>query len=195
MSNTTAQVDGFIRKHKQWKEELQLLRELILESGLTEQIKWRQPCYTYNGQNVVILSCMKDSCTVSFLKGALLKDPKNVLQKPGPNSQAARVVRFTDTKAISKAKPTLKALLKQAIAVEKSGKKIAFKKIDEHDVPDEFKEYLDNDPALKKAYESLTPGRRRAYLLHFSGAKQSKTRTSRVEKCIPKIMDGKGLND
>ncbi len=195
MSERSPKVDGYLRKQKQWAEELTALREVVLAAGLTETIKWRVPCYTLDGANVLLLNALKDYCAVGFMKGALLKDPKGVLDVPGPNTQAARLVRLTSIAEVKAKTPAIKALIKEAIAVETAGLKVAFKGIDEHAMPEEFAAVLDDRPEVKAAFEALTPGRRRGYLMHFAGAKQSATRASRVEKCLPMIMAGKGLHD
>jgi uncharacterized protein YdeI (YjbR/CyaY-like superfamily) len=195
MSRKIPQVDGYLRKNKQWQEELARLRQIVLDCGLTEEMKWRVPCYTFQQSNVVILGAFKACCTLSFLKGALLTDAKGILVKPGENTQSARVIRFTNVREIAKLQPVLKAYVDEAIEVEKAGLKVAFKKITEHPVPEEFQSKLDDIPELKTAFDALTPGRRRAYLLHFSAPKQSKTRTSRIEKCVKQILAGKGLDD
>ncbi|MEZ6191650.1 MAG: YdeI/OmpD-associated family protein [Phycisphaerales bacterium] len=195
MPTKTPKVDGFIRKNKAWREELETLRAIVLDCGLTEEVKWRVPCYTADGRNIVLLGAYKEACVISFVNGALLKDTKRILSKPGENSQAARVIRFANVQEIVKLEPTLKAYIKQAIKAEKAGLKVQLKDISEREVPEELQTKLDKMPALNKAFNALTPGRRRAYFLHIAGAKQSKTRASRVEKCIPRILDGKGLND
>lgn len=195
MGNAASQVDGFIRKHKTWSAELTALRAILLDCGLTETIKWRQPCYTQDGGNVVILSAMKDAATLSFLKGALLKDAKGILEKPGENSQSARYLKFADIDAIKKRQRTVKAYLKEAIAIEKAGLKVDFKAKHELVYPDELIAKLDANAKLKAAFEALTPGRQRGYVMHFAGAKQSKTRASRIDKCTPAILAGKGLHD
>lgn len=195
MPNPTAQVDGYIRKQKQWSDALQTLRQIVLDCGLTETIKWRTPCYTLDGQNVLIFGAWKDNCSLSFLKGSLMKDPKKLLEKPGPNTQGARLIRFTDAAMVTKLKPTLKAYVKEAIALEKAGLRVDFKAKDELLYPEELEAAFAEQPALKKAFEALTPGRRRAYIMHFTGAKQSKTRTSRIEKAAPMILAGKGMHD
>lgn len=195
MNKTNPSVDGYIRKNKPWSPELETLRAIVLDCGLTEEVKWRVPCYTFEGHNVVFLGAFKDACTLSFVKGALLTDAKNILELPGPNTQSARVIRFTELKQIQKMKAALKAYIRQAIAAEKAGLKVAFKKITEHQIPDELAAKFEEDPAFEKVFRALTPGRQRAYLLHFGGAKQSKTRTARIEKHMPRILDGKGLDD
>ncbi|MCX5659459.1 MAG: YdeI/OmpD-associated family protein [Planctomycetota bacterium] len=191
----TPQVDGYLRKNKQWQKELGELRRIILDSPLTEEVKWRVLCYTFEGNNVVIIHGFKEYCGMTFVKGALLKDAKGVLAKPGENTQSARVIRFTSVGEITAMEPVLKAYIREAIEVEKAGLKVEFKKIDEFAVPEELQAKFDEAPKLKAAFEGLTPGRRRAYILHISSAKQSKTRASRVEKCSPRILGGKGLDD
>ena len=189
------EVDAFFRKAKKWQAEMKSLRAIVLASGLTEELKWYQPCYTYNETNVAIISAFKEYCVLSFFKGVLLKDAKGILSSPGENSQSVRMAKFTCTKEIAKLAPTLKSYIKEAIATEKAGLKVSFKKITEHPVPDELKSKYKELPALKVVFETLTPGRQRAYLLHFSSAKQSATRTARIENCMPQILKGKGLND
>jgi len=178
-----------------WDEELAVLRAILLETELTEEVKWRVPTYTYDGKNVSIMSALKDACTLSFFKGVLLKDPENILEKPGPNTQSDRIIRFTDVQQIKDMEDTIKAYIKEAIEVEKAGLEVEYKDVSQYDIPDEFLEALEDSRELQEAFESLTPGRQKGYLLHFSGAKQSKTRKSRIEKCIPKILDGKGFHD
>lgn len=178
-----------------WREELQHLRMIVLDSGFTEEVKWGVPCYTHEGKNVVMVSAFKDYCTVSFLKGALLADPAGLLEAPGPNTRAARVLRYTSVRQIIDTEPALRALLHSAIDVEKAGLKFDFQRDAALDLPPEFAQKLEEDPVLKAAFEALTPGRQRGYAIHFSGAKQSQTRVSRIEKCIPKIMEGKGFHD
>jgi uncharacterized protein YdeI (YjbR/CyaY-like superfamily) len=188
-------VDQLIQNLKQWQPEFKALRKIALDCGLDEAIKWRLPCYSYEDANIVIIQKFKNYCALMFFKGALLKDPQHILVKISENTQASRQVRFTDVKEITKLEPVLKDYILEAIEVEKSGIKFEFKKTSEFTMPEEFKSKLDQDPALKTAFESLTPGRQRAYLFYFSSAKQSKTREARVEKYIPQILAGKGLND
>lgn len=195
MNPTTPQVDGYIRKNKRWAVELQALRQLLLDAGLTETIKWRAPCYTFKGANVIIIGAAKDHCVLSFLKGALLKDPHSLLQPPGPNSQSARVIRFTTLDEITTLEPALKSLIQQAIKTEQAGLKVTLKKITDYPIPPELQAKFDESPSLQTAFQSLTPGRQRAYLMHFSAPKQSETRTSRIERCTPKILAGQGLDD
>jgi uncharacterized protein YdeI (YjbR/CyaY-like superfamily) len=195
MNKTNPSVDGFIRKSKEWQDELQELRRIILDAPLVEEVKWRVPCYTFEGSNLLFIGRFKESCVLSFVKGVLLKDPEGILIQQTENSQSVRIVRFTSVQQIQKLEPVLKAYIREAIDLEKAGVKVKLKKIPEFTVPDELQAKLDEFPALKKAFSSLTPGRQRAYLLHFSSAKQSKTRAARVEKCMPQILKGKGLDD
>ena len=181
-------------KVNSWQEELHQLRRIILDTGLTEELKWGVPCYTFEKSNIAIVSALKECCVLSFFKGALLNDQHKLLDKPGENSQAARVIRFTNVQEILQVEPILKAHIIEAIEVEKAGLKVALKKNPEP-IPEEFQKKLDEIPSLKAAFEALTPGRQRGYIIHFSQPKQSKTRASRVEKCIPMIFDGKGLHD
>ncbi|MBW0435978.1 YdeI/OmpD-associated family protein [Leptospira yasudae] len=190
-----AKVDAFLAKTKQWKKEFEQLRAIILECGLTEEFKWGNPCYTIGKGNVVLIHGFKEYCALLFFKGALLKDPKGILVIQSENVQSARQIRFTNVQEIVKKKSVLKTYVKEAAEVEKAGLKVDFKKTKDFKVPDEFLNPLEDNPALKAAFDALTPGRQRAYLLHFAAPKQSKTRESRVEKCIPLILKGKGLND
>ncbi|MFM7327445.1 MAG: YdeI/OmpD-associated family protein [Bacteroidota bacterium] len=178
-----------------WKEELIRLRAIMQAAGLTEEVKWGMPCYTSGGKNIAMVSALHDHASIGFFKGALLSDPKGLLVSPGEHSQAVRTLRFTSVKEITQQTATIKAFIKQALELEKAGKKIAFKKTGEHPVPEEFRKALEESAALKKAFEALTPGRQRAYLLHFSGSKQSETRTARIKKCIPQILKGIGFHD
>ena len=188
-------VDGYLRKSKQWQEELQKLRTIILDCPLTEEVKWRVPCYTFQGKNVLFIGRFKESCVLSFVKGVLLKDAKSILIQQTENSQSVRVIRFTTVQQIVAMEPILKAYIHEAIEVEKAGLKVKLKKITERIIPEELQNKFDEIPAVKTAFVALTPGRQRAYLLHFSAAKQSKTRESRVEKCMQRIRNGKGLDD
>ena len=178
-----------------WAAELAALRALVLAAGLTEECKWGVPCYTFEKGNVVIIHAFKDYCALLFFKGALLKDAKGILIQQTENVQAARQLRFTDVREVTALKATIKAYLQEAIAVEKAGLKVSMKPTAEFAMPAEFLTKLDASPALKMAFEALTPGRQRGYLLHFSAAKQSKTREARIEKCTPQILSGKGLMD
>lgn len=174
---------------------MRMLRSVLVESGLAEEIKWRQPCYTRNGANVAILSSFKDHCAVSFFKGSLLTDPDGILVAPGPNSQAARQMRFTSLDEVGERESTLRAYLAEAIAMEDSGQSVDFRAKDEIEYPGELLDAFDTTAGLREAFESLTPGRQRAYVLHFTAAKQSSTRSSRIERNIERIRAGKGLND
>jgi len=194
MNRMNAKVDGYLRKSKQWQEEMKKLRMIILDCQLTEELKWGKPCYTFQESNVVIIQGFKEFCALLFCKGALLKDPNGILKKPGENTQAARRIPFTNVREIVEMKPILKAFIYEAIEVEKAGLEVNFKKNPEP-IPEEFQNKLDEIPALKTAFAALTPGRQRAYILYFSAAKQTKTRESRVEKCMQQILKGKGLND
>jgi uncharacterized protein YdeI (YjbR/CyaY-like superfamily) len=195
MSKMNPKVDGYIRKNKRWGEELARLRSIVLACPLTEEIKWRVPCYTFGGSNVILFGAFKEYCGISFIKGALLKDTRGILKPPGENTQSARLIRFTQVREIVEMESTLKAYIHEAIAVEKAGGKVKFKKITEFKRPAELQKELDAYPALQSAFAALTPGRQRAYLMYFSGAKQSKTREARVAKCVPLILQGKGLDD
>jgi uncharacterized protein YdeI (YjbR/CyaY-like superfamily) len=188
-------VDAFIEKSTKWRAELAELRRIILKSGLTEEVKWGAPCYTLDGKNVVLIQGFKEYCAVMFVKGALLKNYQGILIQQTGDVQAGRQVRFTDIKDINDTESTLMLCISDAIAAEKAGLKVEKKKTSDFPVPDEFESKMDASPALKAAFDSLTPGRQRAYLYYFSAAKQSKTRASRVENYIPKILDGKGLDD
>ncbi len=190
-----SKADFYFNKAGKWQEEIGKMRDIALDCHLTEELKWGCPCYTYEGNNIVLIHTFKDYCAFLFFKGVLLKDPKGILIQQTANVQAARQVRFTSAKEIDKQKTTLKAYIYEAVELEESGVKVEMKKITEFPMPEEFKARLDKDKKLKKAFEELTPGRQRGYLLHFSSAKQSKTRESRIEKSIPQILDGKGLDD
>lgn len=188
-------VDFYFNKEKRWQEEIEKLRSIILNCGLTEELKWGVPAYTYQKSNVVLIHTFKEYCAVLFFKGALLKDDKGILVQQTKNVQAARQVRFTSLQEVVKLQNTLKAYIYEAIEVEKAGLKVEFKKTTEFEMPEEFQKKLDKIPSLKKAFHALTPGRQRGYLLYFSQAKQAKTRESRIEKYIPNILNGKGLDD
>ncbi|MBM9590765.1 YdeI/OmpD-associated family protein [Leptospira sp. 201903075] len=187
--------NAFFEKTKTWKSEFQILRSIALETKLVEEIKWGQPCYTYNGQNVFLIHGFKEYCALLFFKGALLKDPKKILIQQSKNVQSARQMRFQNPSEIKKLKSTILSFIKEAIQLEKSGKKVVMKKTSEYEVPEEFLRHLESNPKLHTAFLSLTPGRQRGYLLHFSGAKRSETREERINKQIPNILIGKGLND
>jgi len=195
MQKGNPKVDWYFNKAKKWQEELKLLRTISLESGLKEELKWGHPCYTLNNANVFLIHDFKEYCALLFHKGVLLKDPKDILIQQTENVQSARQLRFTSLKEIVKLKSVIKAYIKEAIAIEKSGMKVELKKTSEYNMPEEFKNHLDEISELKTAFEKLTPGRQRGYLLHFSAAKQSKTREARVRKYIPHIIKGKGIDD
>ncbi len=178
-----------------WAQELEKLRSIILECGLVEELKWSHPCYTFQEKNVLIIGAFQNYCTLSFLKGALLSDAHGILDKPGEQSQSAKIFKIDSPDKLKKWESALKEYIFEAVEVEKAGLKVAFKTIDEHDVPEELQRKLDEFPELKKAFEALTPGRRRGYFMHISQSKNSATRAARVEKCIPLILSGVGLND
>lgn len=193
--NTNPKVDAYLSKIKTWKEESVKLREIILDCDLTEDYKWMHPCYTVNGKNVVLIHGFKEYCAIMFLKGSLLKDPHGILIQQTNNVQGGRQIRFTNLEQIIEQEEILKAYIREAIEVEQAGLKIEKKEVEQFAVPEELQQQFDANPAFKEAFEALTPGRQRAYLYHFSQPKQSKTKTSRIEKCIQPIMEGKGLND
>jgi Uncharacterized protein conserved in bacteria len=188
-------IDPYFNKLTQWKEESALLREIVLDCGLTEDFKWMHPCYTFEGKNIVLIHGFKDYCALLFHKGALLKDPHGILVQQTENVQAARQIRFTNVQEIEEMQLILKAYIDEAVEVEKAGLQVEYKQNTEYIVPEELENKFVEIPDLKTAFESLTPGRQRAYLLHFSSPKQAKTREARIEKYIPHILDGKGLND
>ena len=187
------EVDVFLSRAKKWQQEMGKLRRISLDCGLTEQLKWGKPCYTFHKSNIVIIQGFKEYCALMFCKGALLNDANRILVTPG-NMQAARQIRFINVREIVEMEPVVKAYVCEAIAAEKAGLKVEFKKNPEP-IPEELQNKLDEIPALKTAFDALTPGRQRAYILYFSAPKQSKTRASRVEKCMQQILNGKGLND
>jgi uncharacterized protein YdeI (YjbR/CyaY-like superfamily) len=195
MNKMSPKVDGFLRKERKWREELTALRKIVLECPLTEEMKWGQPCYTSDEKNIVLIHGFKEYFALLFMKGSLLKDPHGILIQQTENVQSGRQIRFTNVREILKLKPILKAYIHEAIEVEKAGLKVIKKGTADFKTADEFQKKLDENPALKTAFEALTPGRQRGYLLYFSSAKQSKTRESRVEKCMPQILKGKGLDD
>ncbi len=195
MSNTNPKVDFFFDKESQWQKEYGKLRSIVLDCGLTEELKWGCPCYTLNKSNIVLIHGFKEYCALLFMKGALLKDTDGILIQQTENVQSARQIRFTSAKEITKLTTVLKAYIKQAIEVEKAGLKVELKAPKEFVMAEEFRIQLNRNKALKKAFEALTPGRQRAYLLHFSQPKLAKTREARVENCIPRILEGFGLND
>ncbi|MGE6755605.1 YdeI/OmpD-associated family protein [Rossellomorea sp. NPDC071047] len=196
MIKPNRKVDGFIKKTKTWKEEFERLRSILLGfEELDEEIKWMHPCYTLEGKNIVLMHGFKDYCALLFHKGALLKDPDGILIQQTENVQAARQIRFTNVQEIIEMKPILEAYIQEAIEVEKAGLQVELKKTEEYSIPEELQTKFDEVPALKTAFEELTPGRQRAYILYFSKAKQSKTRESRIEKYMEHILEGKGMND
>jgi uncharacterized protein YdeI (YjbR/CyaY-like superfamily) len=195
MNKKNPKVDAFLRKTEKWQEEFKNLRRIILDCGLTEELKWGVPCYTFENKNVVLIHGFKEYCAILFVKGALLKDANNVLIQQTENVQAARQVRFTNVQQIVEQETILKAYIHEAVEVEKAGMKVNYKKTSEYIIPEEFQIKLNEIPALKTAFKALTPGRQRAYIYYFSQPKQSKTRKSRVEKYVPQILSGKGLND
>ena len=188
-------VDFYFEKNERWQKELEKLRKIVLDCALTEELKWGCPCYLYNSSNLVLIHVFKEYCALLFFKGALLNDPEGILIQQTENVQSARQMRFTNLKEVVSREKAIKAYIYEAIEVEKAGLKVNLKKTKEYKIPDELKKVLDKKPAVKKAFESLTPGRQRGYLLHFTSAKQIKTREARIEKAIPGILQGKGLND
>jgi uncharacterized protein YdeI (YjbR/CyaY-like superfamily) len=195
MSSTNPKVDWYFEKAEKWQAEITKLRAIMLDCPLTEELKWGVPCYTFENSNIVLIHVFKEYCAILFIKGALLKDPQGLLIQQTENVQAARQIRFTQVREIVELEPILKTYLLEAIEVEKAGLKVAYKKAAEFSVPEEFISRLEEVPGLHDAFEALTPGRQRAYLLYFSAPKQSKTREARIEKYIPQILAGKGLND
>jgi len=188
-------VDSFLKRAEKWWKEFEELRRIVLDCGLTEELKWGAPCYTYQEKNIVLMHGFKEYCALLFFKGVLLKDTKGILIQQTKNVQAARQIRFTSVREIAKIEPTLKAYVREAIEVEKAGLQVKLKETSEYAMPEEFQRKMDENPALKTAFEALTPGRQRGYIFYFSQPKQSKTRESRILKCVRKILNGKGLND
>ncbi|AKD04274.1 hypothetical protein PKOR_15730 [Pontibacter korlensis] len=195
MVNMNPKTDWFFDKETKWQQEYGKLRKLVLDCGLIEELKWGVPCYTFQESNIVLIHGFKDYCALLFHKGSLLNDTNGILIQQTENVQAARQIRFTNVKEIEELGPIIKAYIYEAIKVEELGLKVDFKKAKEFNVPEEFQNKLKERPDLKAAFENLTPGRQKGYLLYFSQAKQSKTLESRIERCIPKILEGKGLND
>lgn len=195
MKGANSKVDTFIRKAKQWQAEYAELRRIARTFDLSEEFKWMHPCYTFEDSNIVIIQGFKHYCALMFVKGALLKDPEGVLIAMTENTQSARQIRFTSVEQIREMEAVIREYIKDAIEVEKAGLEVDFKDTEEYEVPEEFQVMLDEIPELKKAFENLTPGRQRGYLLYFAGAKQSKTRTARVERMMDKIFEGKGVNE
>ncbi len=194
MANMNPKVDEYLSKLKKWQQEMEKLRIILLDCELNEEFKWGKPCYTLGTDNIALIHGFKEYCAVLFFKGALLKDPRGILTQQTENVQAARQVRFTDVKEIVEMEAVLKDYIYEAIEIEKAGLQVDFKKSMES-IPEELQNKFNENPDLKAAFEKLTPGRQRAYILHFSQPKQSKTRESRIEKCIQQILNGKGLND
>ncbi len=188
-------VDFYFTKHARWQEAIEELRDLVLESGLAEELKWGTPCYTDAGRNIVLIHVFKEYCALLFFKGVLLKDPEQLLVQQTENVQSARQMRFTGAEEVREQAEIIQKYIREAVETERSGKKVPMKKTKEFEMPEEFRKALDEYPELQKAFKALTPGRQRGYLLHFSQAKQSATREARIEKNIPKILEGKGLND
>ena len=188
-------VDFFFRDAKKWQQELELLRQIVLDCQLDESLKWGVPCYTFQGRNIVLIHAFKEYCALLFFKGALLKDKAEILIQQTERVQAARQIRFRNLQDVQGIESSLRGYIFEAVEVEESGAKVELKKTDQYEIPEEFEKRLEADPSLKAAFASLTPGRQRAYLLHFAAPKQAKTRESRVEKSIPQILNGIGLND
>ena len=195
MNKLNPTVDFFFSKAKKWQEEFEKLRMIILDCGLTEELKWGVPCYTFQESNIVLIHGFKEYCAILFIKGALLHDVHGLLIQQTKNVQAGRQIRFTNLREIVEMEPILKAYIHEAIEVEKAGLKVNYKKATEFIIPEEFINKLEEVPGLQDAFDALTPGRQRAYILYFSAPKQSKTRESRIEKCMQQILKGKGLND
>ena len=195
MPQTNPKAEAFVRRSEKWQDELAQLRAIILECGLDEALKWGVPCYTFEGNNIVLIHEFKEYCAMLFFKGALLSDPDGLLVQQTANVQATRQLRFTNVQQVREQQAAIKGYVREAIAAEQAGLKVPMKETAEFRVPKEFQDKLDEIPELKAAFEALTPGRQRGYLLHFAAPKQSKTREARVEKCMQQIFDGKGLND
>jgi uncharacterized protein YdeI (YjbR/CyaY-like superfamily) len=195
MNEKNPKIDRLLNHVNQWRDEFEALREIVLDCGLTEDLKWRQPCYSFEGKNVVLIHGFKEYCALLFFKGALLKDPKKILIRQTENVQATRQIRFTGVREILKMKSAVKAYVQAAIAVEKAGLKVQLKKTSDFTIPEEFQKKLDESSALKTAFRGLTPGRQRGYIFYFSQPKQSKTREARVERYMQQILSGKGLDD
>ena len=188
-------VDVFLSKSKKWQKEFGKLRKIVLDCHLTEELKWGKPCYTFQDNNIVLIHGFKEYCALLFFKGALLKDSRGILIQQTQNVQAARQIRFTNVGEIVEMEPILKACIREAIEVEKAGLEVNYKKTTQFIIPEEFQNKLDKNPALKTAFHALTPGRQRGYMFHVAQPKQAKTRESRVEKVMPRILEGKGLTD
>ncbi len=194
-NNLNPKVDVYIARAKNWQEETEQLRDILIDCGLAEDLKWGKPCYAYNKSNIAIIQGFKEYFALLFFKGVLLKDPKGVLVRTGENTHVGRQLRFANVREIAKMKPIIKAYVNEAIAIEKVGLKVERKANQAPALPEEFKAQLNKNLALKSAFKALTPGRQRAYNIYFSQAKQPQTRIARIEKCIPQILNGKGLND
>jgi uncharacterized protein YdeI (YjbR/CyaY-like superfamily) len=188
-------VDAFLKRQNKWRAEFEKLRDILLESGMTEDLKWGQPCYAEGGKNVALIHGFKEYCAILFHKGSLMKDPQGVLIQQTKNVQAARQIRFTSVREVTKLEKTLKAYIREAIEIERAGLKVPFKKTEEFELPEELASKLATNAKLKAAFASLTPGRQRAYIFHFAQPKQSKTRAARVAKHTPRILKGLGLDD
>ncbi|WP_332737532.1 YdeI/OmpD-associated family protein [Flavihumibacter sp.] len=193
--NINPKVDTFLSKAKKWKEEMTLLREIILDCKLEEDFKWMHPCYTHKGSNIVLIHGFKEYCALLFFKGVLMKDEKGILIQQTENVQDRRQIRFKNLAEIQKSSAVLKAYIKEAIKIEESGVKVEFRRTEDFPMPEEFEQLLKKDKMLRAAFDGLTPGRKRGYLLYFSAARQAKTRESRIEKYLPKILAGKGVDD
>lgn len=194
-SQRNPKVDGLAGRFGKWREEFQALREIILECPLSEEVKWGWPCYAHEGANVVLIHAFKDYCALLFMKGALMKDPEGILVQQTENVQSARQIRFTSVPEIERLAGALKGYVLDAIELTKAGAKVEKKTTADFPIPDELRDRMDSDPDLRAAFEALTPGRQRGYLVHFNSAKQAKTREARIEKCLPKILAGKGFLD
>src|SRR4051812_29839081 len=195
MSETNPKADFYFKKEKKWQEEIELLRSIALDCQLPEELKWGCPCYVFGKSNIVLIHGFKEYCALLFFKGALLKDPQGILIQQTENVQSARQIRFTSAREIAKQKAVLKAYIREAVQIEEAGLKVNYRKTSEFTVPEEFQNKLKQEPGLKTAFKSLTPGRQRAYLFYFSQPKQAKTRVARIEKSAPQILNGKGLDD
>jgi uncharacterized protein YdeI (YjbR/CyaY-like superfamily) len=193
--DTNPEVDSFFLNLKSWREELILLRSIVLNFDIDENLKWRQPCYSWNDNNIMVISGFKNHCLINFFRGALINDKYKFLTLPGENTQSSRQMRFTSVAEITEKEEVIKSYIREAIEIEKAGLKVNFKKTEDFSIPEEFQTKLNELPTLKKAFEGLTHGRQRAYLLYFSAPKQSQTRNSRIEKYIPHILESKGLYD
>lgn len=189
------QIDLLIEKYDNWQEELTILRSILLNCGLDEEVKWGSPCYTVQGKNICILYALKECCGLSFFKGALLHDSHQILKKPGENTQSGRMLKFINTKDILSIQDIIKEYILEAIQIELSGVKVQLKRLEDQDTPIEFQDILQKRQDIQSAFKALTPGRQRAYLMFFSASKQSQTRINRIEKYIPRILDGKGMQD